>query len=274
MRYKSMCFLLLLSDKVKQTFNYLILALVTFLPISALFVIIHEYIHSTIAWLLGAKENPMIIQWGNLVTFEGWDETVCYSCLFDSGRGTTAAIIAASPLIFQAAVFTICLYLMLGDRLLKKRLPFHVVFWVAIINFMELFSYIAYRSFSLHGDIGNINRGLGLSPWLLFTVNTILVLAGIYLLFGRVLPKVNVVVAKGNPRTKKLILILSAFIFFRLGSVLWAMVFLYPDPQWMFGLIGLAGFVLVVSLCWPTRRWIGEREREMSKEFNVLSGPQ
>ncbi len=163
---------------------------------------------------------------------------------------------------------------MLGDRLLKKRLLFHVVFWVAIINFMELFSYIAYRSFSLHGDIGNINRGLGLSPWLLFTVNTILVLAGIYLLFGRVLPKVNVVVAKGNPRTKKLILILSAFIFFRLGSVLWAMVFLYPDPQWMFGLIGLAGFVLVVSLCWPTRRWIGEREREMSKEFNVLSGPQ
>ncbi len=98
MRYKSMCFLLLLSDKVKQTFNYLILALVTFLPISALFVIIHEYIHSTIAWLLGAKENPMIIQWGNLVTLEGWDETVCYSCLFDSGRGTTAAIIAASPL--------------------------------------------------------------------------------------------------------------------------------------------------------------------------------
>jgi hypothetical protein len=82
-------------------------------------------------------------------------------------------------------------------------------------------------------------------------INMTLVLAGIYLLFGRVLPKMKLVVAKGNSLTKKLILILSAFIFFRLGSVLWAMVFLYPDPQWMFGLIGLAGFVLVASLCWP-----------------------
>jgi hypothetical protein len=249
MIYKSIFLLLLLSDKAssdkaKQTFNYLILALVTFLPLSALFVIIHEYIHSTTAWLLGAKENPMIIQWGNLITLAGWDEAVCYSCLFDSGRGTAAAIIAASPLIFQAAVFIVCLYLMLGDRLLKKRLLFHVVFWVAIINFMELFSYIAYESFALHGDIGNINRGLGLSPWLLFTINMTLV-------------------------TKMLILILSALIFFRLGSVLWEMVSLYPDPQWMFGLIGLAGFILVISLCWPTRRWIVEREREVLKNLKI-----
>jgi len=139
MRSNSMCFWLSLSDKVKQPISYLISALVTFLPISALFVIIHEYIHSTTAWLLGAKENPMIIQWGNLVTLAGWDEDVCYSCLFDSGQGTVAAVIAASPLIFQAAVFIVCLYLMLGDLLLKKRLMFHVVFWVAIINFMELF---------------------------------------------------------------------------------------------------------------------------------------
>lgn len=250
------------SDRVKQTLNYLILALVTFLPVSALFVVIHEYIHSTTAWLLGAKENPMIIQWGNFVTLAGWDEAVCYSCLFDSGRGTAAAIIASSPLIFQAAVFIVCLYIMLGDRLLKKRLLFHLVFWVAIINFMELFTYVAYESFSLHGDIGNINRGLGLSPWILFPVNITLVLAGIYLLFVRVIPRMNVVVAEGNPLTKKLILILSAFIFFRLGNVLWAMLSLYPDPQWMFGLIGLGGFTLVVSLCWPTRRWIAEMERE------------
>jgi hypothetical protein len=268
MRYKSMC-LLSLSDKAKKPFNYLILALVTYLPISALFVIVHEYIHSAIAWFLDAKENPMIIQWGNLVTLAGWDEAVCYSCLFDSGRGTAAAIIAASPLIFQAVVFIICLYLMLGNLLLKKRLLFHVVFWVAIINFMELFAYIAMRSFAFNGDIGNINHGLRLSPWILFTVNMSLVLAGIYLLFGRILPKVNVVVAKGNLLTKRLILVLSAFIFFLLGSGLRVMIYLYPDPQWMFGLIGLAGFVLVVYLCWPTRRWVADREREVLKKLKI-----
>jgi len=269
MRSNSMCFWLSLSDKVKQPISYLISALVTFLPISALFVIIHEYIHSTTAWLLGAKENPIIIQWGNLVTLAGWDEDVCYSCLFDSGQGTVAAVIAASPLIFQAAVFIVCLYLMLGDLLLKKRLMFHVVFWVAIINFMELFDYIAMRSFASNGDIGNINHGLGLSPWLLFTVNMPLVLAGIYLLFGRVLPRVNVVVAKGSLSTKRLILVLSAFIFFLLGSGLRVMIYLYPDPQWMFGLIGLAGFVLVVYLCWPTRRWVVEKEEEVLKKLEI-----
>jgi len=255
------------SDKVRQTLSYLILVLVTALPLSTLFVIIHEYIHSTAAWLLGAKEDPMMIQWGNPVTLAGWDEAVCYSCLFDSGRGAAAATIAASPLIFQAAVFIICLYLMLGKRLLKNRLSFHFVFWVAIINFMELFTYIAYESFALHGDIGNINRGLGLSPWLLFPINLTLVLAGMYLLFVEVLPKMNVVVAEGNPLTEVLILIVSAFIFFRLGSVLFEMASLFPDPQWMFGLIGLAGFALVVSICWPTRRWIIEKEREVLRDL-------
>jgi hypothetical protein len=96
-----MC-LLVLSNKAGQTFNYMILAIVTFLSISALFVVIHEYIHSTAAWILGAKENPLKIQWGNPITLTGWGENVCYSCLFDSGWGSTAAIIAASPLVFQA----------------------------------------------------------------------------------------------------------------------------------------------------------------------------
>jgi hypothetical protein len=262
MRYKSIFFLLFdnASNKIRLASSYLILALATYLPLSVLLVVIHEYIHSTTAWLLGAKEDPMIIQWSNPITLAGWDEAVCYSCLFDSDRGTAAAIIAASPLIFQAAVFIVCLDLMFGKRLLNKRLLFHVVFWLAIINFMEIFTYVAYESFASHGDIGNINRGLGLSPWILFTINMTLVLAGIYLLFVRVLPKMNVVVAEGNLLTKIIILMLSAFIFFRLASVLWEMASLYPDPQWMFGLIGLAGFALVVSLCWPSRRWIIERE--------------
>jgi len=125
------------------------------------------------------------------------------------------------------------------------------------------------RSFASNGDIGNINHGLGLSPWLLFTVNMPLVLAGIYLLFGRVLPRVNVVVAKGSLSTKRLILVLSAFIFFLLGSGLRVMIYLYPDPQWMFGLIGLAGFVLVVYLCWPTRRWVVEKEEEVLKKLEI-----
>jgi hypothetical protein len=267
MRHKSTCFLLALSNKARQSFNYLILALVTFLSISTLFVVIHEYIHSTAAWLLGAKENPLIIQWGNPITLAGWDEDVCYSCLFDSGRGSTAAIVAASPLVFQTAVFIVCLYLMLGDRLLKKRLLFHVVFWIAIIKFMELFTYIAYESFSSGGDIGDINRGLGLSPWLLFPINAILVIAGMCLLFGRALPKMNVVVAEGNPLTNRLILVLSTFLSFLLENVLWKMAVLYPDPQWTIGLIGVAAFVLVVSLCWPTRRWIGKREGVVLKSF-------
>lgn len=192
---------------------------------------------------------------------------MCYSCLFDSGRGMTAAIIAANPLIFQASVFAFCLHLMMGDSLLKKRLLFHVVFWVAIINFMELFSYTAYKSFSLHGDIGNVNHGLGISPWPPFFVNVTLVLAGICLLFGRALPAVNVVAADGNPLTKELILVLSAFILFRLGSVLFAMVSIFLDQQWMLGLIGITSFVVIVFLCWPTKRWIIERELDVLKRL-------
>ena len=39
-------------------------------------VVLHEYAHSTAAWLLGYTRTPFTIIWGNPLTIQGWDEGV------------------------------------------------------------------------------------------------------------------------------------------------------------------------------------------------------
>jgi len=169
-------------EGIRSAVLYSVIVLITVISFSAILVVIHEHIHSTTAYLLGHMQSPFDIIWGNPVTLEGWDEGVSYSAMFSAGQGTDAAIIAVSPLILHSVIVIGGLYLLLSGAMLKKKWSFHIIFWLVIVNFMELVAYMPVRAFSLHGDIGNINHGLSLSPWVLFIAGTVLVLAGLYYL--------------------------------------------------------------------------------------------
>jgi len=236
---------------------YLLIVLVTYLSIQAFIVVIHEFIHSTTAFLMGDMQSPFAIVWGNPITLSGWDEGVAYSHLFAAGQGTDAAIIAVMPLIFHAIIVSCGLYLLLSRAMLERKWVFHLIFWLVIINLGELIAYMPFRAFFLHGDIGNINHGLGLSPWVLFFPGTILILAWLYYLYRYVLPRTNVVVAKSSRLIRYEILIISAFALFLWSSGL-RMVLLYytGDPQWMLGLIGFAAFGVTIWLCRPEMPWV------------------
>lgn len=262
------------TEEIRGAAFYALIVLITYISFAALFVIIHEHIHSTTAYLMGHMQSPLDIVWGNPVTLDGWDEGVSYSAMFTAGQGTDAAIIAVSPLILHSVIVIGGLYLLLSGAMVRNKWLFHIMFWLVIVNFMELVAYMPVRAFSLHGDIGNINHGLSLSPWLLFLVGTALVLAGLYYLFKRVLIRMYVVVAGGSLLIRYVILIFSAFfMFIYRGSIHTALNF-SPDMQWVTGLFGYAAFIVVLYFCRPDMPWVIAAEKQVAEAMNRGAAPR
>jgi hypothetical protein len=256
------------QEEIRSAVFYALIVIVTCIAFGAIFVVTHEHIHSTTAYLMGHMQSPLDIVWGNLVTLDGWDEGVSYSTMFAAGQGVDAAIIAVMPLILHTVVVIGGLYLLLSGVMVRKKWLFHITFWLVIVNLMELVAYMPVRAFSLHGDIGNINHGLSLSPWLLFLVLTPLILLGLYYLYGRVLPRMYVVVAGGSHLVQYVILIFSAFYLFLFrGSIHNALSF-SPGMEWLTGLFGYAAFIVVLYFCRPGMPWVIEAEKKFTEGMN------
>lgn len=245
---------------------YSAIAVATYFFIQSVFVILHEHIHSTTAYLLGHMANPLAIVWGNPLTLSGWDEGVSYSDLFSAGLGPDAAIIAIMPLIFHAIVVTGGLYILLSP-LLAKKWWFHCIFWLVVMNLMELIAYMPMRAFETHEDIGNINHGLGLSPWVLFFPGTLIILIWLYLLFCRVLPRANVIIAGDSQPIRYALLVLSAFFVFDWRSIFRVVLLPFPGTEWIIGFAGVAACVIVIVLCWPNRTWVTSSEERVKAEI-------
>lgn len=74
-------------NNITDSSGYFIKTVLTFLVLQSLVILMHEFTHSTVAWLLGTGHSPFGIVWGNPVTMTGWDEGVDYELLFSSGHG-------------------------------------------------------------------------------------------------------------------------------------------------------------------------------------------
>jgi len=230
------------------------IVLATFAVLQAVVILMHEFTHSTTAWLLGHMKSPLDIVWGNPLTMTGWDEGVGYHELFASGHRFAAAIIGGSPLVMHTAVVAAGLVLMQRRAIAETKALLHVLYWFVVAHFMELIAYIAMRPFAANGDTGNFNRGLEISPWLLFVAGSLAILAGLRVLFGEILPRMKTAFAGENRSLEWTILLLTAFFLFLWGSGLRVVLYVYPDPQWMFGLLGFAAFLVVLPLYGPAGR--------------------
>lgn len=237
----------------QETLKYLAILIPSFLLLQALVIIMHEFTHSTVAWLLDDIRSPMDIIWGNPVMMTGWDEGVGYKELFARGHNLAAAIIGVSPLIMHSLVSGIGILLMLQKWMLHNKWLFHAVFWFTIANLMELIAYIPMRGFATNGDTGNFNHGMGISPWFLFIIGSLALAFGLYLLYGKVLPHLYAVFAPRNLMLQWTILTVSAFILFFWGSGIRVMVYIYPDLQWAFGLLAFPASALVILLFRPAK---------------------
>ena len=139
---------------------------------------LHEFGHSFTAWISGYKASPLALTYGhltpaNLLIQSDIEENVEYGPIFAAGKGTLAALIAG------AGVFAnIVLYL--GSRKLysiSKRRDWKPAglfcFLFCLMNAGNFIDYVPVRTFTTHGDMVTLERGLQISPW------WVLVVAGI-----------------------------------------------------------------------------------------------
>ncbi|WP_051249776.1 hypothetical protein [Maridesulfovibrio zosterae] len=243
-----------MSTKINilRTANYLLIAIITFLVLQSCIVVIHEFTHRTTAWLLGEVKSPVDIVWGNPITMTGWDEGVEYTKIFSQGRGFNGAVIGIAPIIMHTFLLVCAIWLMCGDWLFKRKWIFHAAYWLSITNFMELIAYVYMRAFSGHGDLGNFDVGMNISPWWIFIIGSVCLTLGLWFFFSRCLPRLQFLFAPDNIYLKWSILILSTFLLFLWGSGIRVMAYV-SGPQWTFGLIGIPAVLLCVWLFRPSR---------------------
>jgi hypothetical protein len=139
---------------------------------------------------------------------------VPYHRLFSSSQNPAEAIIGGSPLVVHTIVVALGLILLQRPWMTKNKWVFHILYWLVIVNFMELIGYIGMSSFAAGGDTGHFNHGLGLSPWILFVAGTLAIVVGLYVLSSKILPLMDDVMARENHLTHWAILLMTALLCF------------------------------------------------------------
>jgi hypothetical protein len=215
----------------------------------------HEFTHSFTAYFLGAKADPLNIIWGKGIFGTHCDENVDYDTLFSAGKGTTAAAIAFAGPLSNIVLFFATAVLLALRQVRARRGVYHTVFWVSGITFIMIFEYVFTRSFMTSDDFGNIEHGLGLSPWAIFIPGTILGLIGLWYILMVLLPGHYRIVTPGQLTNQYITVCVLSFAFFLL--YIGVRIMDYPDiPRFLTGCIGIAALFLLPLLASPRRAWM------------------
>ncbi|MBN1167214.1 MAG: hypothetical protein JXA44_08825 [Methanospirillaceae archaeon] len=240
--------------RYRSAIIFLALTILTFVILHLAVLVMHEFSHSFFACLLGAKQDPLHIIYGSWIGSH-WDENVDYTSLFSAGLGHTAAAIAFAGPLSNIVLFFVTVGLLSVRAVKNHPWIYHCIYWAMVITFVMIFEYVFTRSFIAHDDFGNINHGLGITPWPIFIAGTVLGLIGLWYILGKKTPEYYaIVVPKQIPHQYVLIGTVSFVIFlFYIGTSILA----YPEiPRWWCGLAGIIALFIAPFLVSPYRRWV------------------
>ncbi len=156
----------------------------------------HEYSHAFVAWVLGWKHNPLDIDYAkpSLVVFLiqlGINQKVDVAPIFAAGRGVDVALIAVAGSLLGNGIITYPLS-RLGYRLATqhaRRGWAMFAFWLTAASIGNFIDYVPIRIFTGgSGDMGQLETGLGWSPWVVLAVLGIPTLAATLYFFLRIVP--------------------------------------------------------------------------------------
>jgi hypothetical protein len=207
----------------------------------------------------------------NVAFLLGIDGNVDYDPIFAAGKGYLASLIAVAGVLFGNGVFYFAargLYSFAKER--HRQVLGLFAFLFCLMNVGNFLCYVPVRTFTAHGDMATLERGLHALPWWVAAVLGIPFAVAIWHFFSTLLPDACDSLFLGKRIQRVALLALSSFT-----------VFVFP-----FGAAGLRGygevsrwisifswcalFPVVVILCWPretedeTSRWL-ERRPEHSR---------
>lgn len=240
---------------------YLSITVITFTVLHFLILYMHEFSHSFMAYFLSAKENPLDIIWGRGIFGVACDESVDYRTLFQAGKGTTAATIAFAGPLSNIILFATTAVLISLRQIKARPWVYNTVFWTLAITFIMIFEYVFTRSFMTGDDFGNIEHGLGLTPYSIFIPGTILGLFGLWYILTVLVPGHYRIVTPFDLPKQYTTLASVSFVFFLL--YIGVRINAYPSaPEWLFGFIGIFALFITPVLVSPMRKWVQARTGE------------
>ncbi len=138
---------------------------------------LHEYAHSTTAWLMGWKESPLAINYAHptfsaFLLQRGMSENVDYDPIFAAGRGWQAAVIAAAGMVIGNGLVTYPLSLWGIRRAMGSWSRGWAMFfyWLCAASVGNFIDYVPVRTFADEDDMHTLAHGLGISPWWILLV--------------------------------------------------------------------------------------------------------
>ncbi|HXK10856.1 MAG TPA: hypothetical protein VMT70_14490 [Vicinamibacteria bacterium] len=218
---------------------------------------LHEYAHSTTAWLLGEMANPLAIEYGHLTIgnalFLGQvDEGVDYDAIFARRHGPAAALIGfAGAGIGNGPLYLLSL-LSLKSAWVRSRRPLLLLsFWLCFMCVGNFYDYVPIRTFTARGDIAHIARGLGVSPWLVLAVLGYPTAWAMWHFFARVLPRASAVLAHGDWVGQAALSVVCAFLMF--GYFGGSGLFGYGEVSQALSGISVLAVPGIAVACWPRK---------------------
>lgn len=156
---------------------FIVLNLFLFWLLHAIAFFSHEYAHSFTAFVLGWKKNPLALNYGslnigNILLQFDIDENVDYAPIFSSNHGTIAAIIAIAGMLIGNALIDYPIARIGLQRAIKNNSRTWGLFcyWFCVVSVGNFISYVPVRTFTSHGDMHTVCKGLHCSPWLIIIV--------------------------------------------------------------------------------------------------------
>jgi hypothetical protein len=223
----------------------------------------HEYAHSFMAWALGYKSDPLVIHWGvrratDVLLLLDINQRVDYAAMYARGDGLAAALVGfAGPGLANGALYLMSLWLLQRPRVRSSLLFFTFVFWFNFMNLGNLFDYVPIRTFAATGDMADIAKGLGVSPWVVLVVLGIPTVIAMWFFFARTLP-----IALGRMTTAASFergLIVTTSIVIMFGYFGLVGIEGYGRASHALSLLSLCLIPVMLILCWPTRHWMRAR---------------
>jgi hypothetical protein len=182
----------------------------------------HEYAHAIVAWLLGWKDNPLNIDYAkpSITVFLiqlGINQKVDVDPIFAAGHGVDVAMIAIAGALLGNGIISYPLS-RLGYRQATKhnrRGWAMFAFWITAASIGNFIDYVPIRTFTGGlGDMGQLEIGLGWSPWVVLVVLGIPTLAATLYFFLRIVPTTVYWVFPHSPHARYGVAVLSVLFVF------------------------------------------------------------
>ena len=234
----------------------------------------HELTHSFFAWFLGHKSNPLAIQYGgtglsNLLLLSGVDENVDYQQIFQQNPYHVALIAFAGPGIANGGMFLLSYWLLQKPQIHDKPYLYYFILWFNLMNIANLFDYVPFRTFTpvnWDTDMSNLERGLNISPWIVYVIGGYLVLFVIWQFFSKTLVESYVYLGLNSLWIRSFLLVSTVLVLF--GYFSSAGLHGYGEISAFLSMTSRWICPAVILFCWPDRQWVREKVAAIEERFS------